>query len=89
LGNERRLQILEWLKKPKQHFPPRRRSREGRCLRPPDRAQVARHQPAITEHLKILSQAGFLKSKRIKKWTFYKRDEKAINTIKRSISKCV
>jgi DNA-binding transcriptional ArsR family regulator len=46
-------------------------------------------QPAVTEHLKILSQAGFLKNKRIKKWTFYKRDEKAINTIKRSISKSV
>jgi len=44
-------------------------------------------QPAVTEHLKILSQAGFLKSKRIKKWTLYRRDENAIRQIKRAVSK--
>jgi DNA-binding transcriptional ArsR family regulator len=91
LGNERRLQILEWLKKPKQHFPPQVDGdlvKDGVCgLLIARKLRVS--QPAITEHLKILSQAGFLKSKRIKKWTFYKRDEKAINTIKRSIYKCV
>jgi DNA-binding transcriptional ArsR family regulator len=91
LGNERRLQILEWLKKPKQHFPPQIDGdlvKDGVCgLLIARKLRVS--QPAITEHLKILSQAGFLKSKRIKKWTFYKRDEKAINTIKRSIYKCV
>jgi len=32
-----------------------------------------------------LSQAGFLKSKRIKQWTFYKRDEAHISKIKRAI----
>jgi DNA-binding transcriptional ArsR family regulator len=91
LGNERRLQILEWLKKPKRHFPPQVDGdlvKDGVCgLLIARKLRVS--QPAITEHLKILSQAGFLKSKRIKKWTFYKRDEKAINTIKRSIYKCV
>jgi hypothetical protein len=35
--------------------------------------------------IKILSQAGFLKSKRIKQWTFYKRDEAHISKIKRAI----
>jgi DNA-binding transcriptional ArsR family regulator len=46
-------------------------------------------QSAVTEHLKILSQAGFVRSKRIKKWTFYKRDEKAIRAFKREISQRV
>ena len=46
-------------------------------------------QPAVTEHLKILSRAGFLQSKRIKKWTFYKRKEQAIKAIKRAISQRV
>jgi ArsR family transcriptional regulator len=91
LGNERRLQILEWLKSPKQHFPPQIDGdlvKDGVCgLLIARKLRVS--QPAVTEHLKILSQAGFLKSKRIKKWTFYKRNEKAINTLKRSISKCV
>jgi predicted transcriptional regulator len=42
-------------------------------------------QPAVTEHLKILSLAGFLTSKRTKKWTFYKRNEKGVKAIKRAI----
>jgi ArsR family transcriptional regulator len=91
LGNERRLQILEWLKSPGRHFPPQVDGdlvKDGVCgLLIARKLRVS--QPAVTEHLKILSQAGFLKSRRIKKWTFYKRDEKAIKTIKRSISKCV
>jgi len=42
-------------------------------------------QPTISEHLKILSQAGLLTSKRVKQWTFYKRDEARISRIKRAI----
>jgi ArsR family transcriptional regulator len=32
-----------------------------------------------------LSQAGLLRSKRIKQWTFYKRDEARIAKLKRAI----
>ena len=89
LSNERRVQVLEWLKRPRQHFPPQvdgDLERDGVCgLLIARKLRVS--QPAVTEHLKILSQAGFLKSKRIKKWTFYKRDENAIRQIKRAISK--
>ena len=42
-------------------------------------------QPTISKHLKILSQAGLLSSKRVKQWTFYKRDEARISKIKRAI----
>ena len=35
-------------------------------------------QPTISEHMKILVQSGLVISKRIKQWTFYKRDEDAI-----------
>jgi len=42
-------------------------------------------QPTISEHMKILSQAGLVRSKRIKKWTFYKRDEARIAAVKREI----
>lgn len=91
LGNDRRLQILEWLKEPERHFPPQRDGdlvKDGVCgLLIARKLRVS--QPAVTEHLKILSQAGFLKSKRIKKWTFYKRDEKAITSIKHAISERV
>jgi ArsR family transcriptional regulator len=40
----------------------------------------------VSEHLKVLSQAGLLCSKRIKQWTFYKRDEAAIKAVKRALA---
>src|SRR5437764_15436677 len=89
LGNQRRLQILEWLKDPTRHFPPQVDGdlvKDGVCgLLIARKLRVS--QPAVTEHLKILAQAGFLGSKRIKKWTFYRRDENAIRQIKRAVSK--
>ena len=88
LANARRVQILEWLKLPTKHFPPQVDGdlvKDGVCgLLIARKLRVS--QPAVTGHLKLLSQAGFLKSKRIKKWTFYKRDEQAIRAIKRAIS---
>jgi DNA-binding transcriptional ArsR family regulator len=35
-------------------------------------------QPTTAQHLKALVESGFLIPKRIKRWTFYKRDERAI-----------
>jgi DNA-binding transcriptional ArsR family regulator len=91
LGNKRRLQILEWLKEPERHFPPQADGdlvKDGVCgLLISRKLHVS--QPAVTDHFKILLQAGFLTSKRIKKWTFYKRNEKAIRAIKRAISQRV
>jgi ArsR family transcriptional regulator len=40
-------------------------------------------QPTASEHLRILTQAGLIRSTRIKQWTFYKRDEKRIAEVKR------
>jgi ArsR family transcriptional regulator len=91
LGNDRRLQILEWLKDPKRHFPPQRDGdlvKDGVCgLLIARKLHVS--QPAVTEHLKVLSRARFVTSKRTKKWTFYKRNEQAIQAIKRAISQRV
>jgi ArsR family transcriptional regulator len=91
LGNNRRLQILAWLKDPERHFPPQRDGdlvKDGVCgLLIARKLHVS--QPAVTEHVKILSRAGFLTSKRTKKWTFYKRDERTIRAIKRAISQGV
>ena len=91
LGNKRRLQILEWLKDPEKHFPPQVDGdlvKDGVCgLLISRKLRVS--QPAVTDHLKILLQAGFVTSKRIKKWTFYKRNEKAIRAIKQTIARQV
>ena len=87
LANDRRMQILDWLKNPTAHFPPQVDGdliKDGVCgLLIAKKLRVS--QPTASEHLKILTRAGFLKPKRIKKWTFYKRNETAIEAVKRSI----
>jgi DNA-binding transcriptional ArsR family regulator len=88
LANERRLQILEWLKDPSANFPPQvdgDLDDDGVCG-----ALIAEKlglsQPTVSEHLKVLAHAGLVRSKRIKQWTFYRRDEARIAEIKRAIS---
>src|SRR6266851_3429359 len=87
LANERRLQILEWLKDPARHFRPQVDGdlvKDGVCgVLIAEKLGVS--QPAVSEHLKVLTQAGLLRSKRIKQWTFYKRDEQSIRSIKSAI----
>ena len=87
LANERRLLILEWLKEPEAHFPPQVDGdlvADGVCG-----ALIAEKlglsQPTVSEHMKVLTQAELVRSKRIKQWTFYKRDEKRIEEIKKAI----
>ena len=87
LSNSRRLQILEWLKNPRTHF---RRQVDGDLVEDgvcgvliAEKLGVS--QPTVSEHLKVLAQAGLLRSKRIKQWIFYKRDETFIRQVKRSI----
>jgi len=87
LSNERRLRILDWLKHPIRHFPPQIDGDlmdDGVCgLLIARKLRVS--QPTASEHLKILMQAGLVRGKRIKQWTFYKRDESNIRKIKKRI----
>jgi len=87
LANERRLKILEWLKDPARYFPRQVDGdlvRDGVCG-----VLIARKlsvsQPTASEHLKILSQAGLVRGKRIKQWTFYRRDQAGIKQCKKLI----
>ena len=41
--------------------------------------------PTLSEHMRILTDAGLVRAKRIKGWTMYKRDEKAIAAAKNAI----
>ena len=87
LANERRLQILEWLKDPRKHFPPQVDGdlvKDGVCgLLIACKLGVS--QPTASEHLNILSRAGLVRGKRLKQWTFYKRNEAAIERIKKNL----
>jgi DNA-binding transcriptional ArsR family regulator len=86
LANEKRIQILAWLKHPVDHFPPQVDGdlvRDGVCgVLIANKLGVS--QPTVSEHLKVLTRAGLLRAKRIKQWTFYKRDEKRIAEVKRA-----
>ena len=86
LANERRLQILAWLKRPTVHFPPQVDGdlvRDGVCgIFIAEKLKVS--QPTASEHLRILRHAGLVQARRIKQWTFYKRDEKRIAAVKRA-----
>lgn len=87
LANERRLRILEWLKDPAAHFPPQVDGdlvADGVCV-----VLIAEKlgvsQPTATEHLQVLAAAGLLRSKRVRQWTFYRRDEGAIAAAKDAV----
>ena len=87
LGNENRLLILNWLKRPTRHFPPQRDGdlvKDGVCGLLIARKLKVSH-PTASEHLKILAQAGLVRGKRIKQWTFYKRNEAQIAALKHTI----
>ncbi|MDP9010936.1 MAG: helix-turn-helix domain-containing protein [Pseudomonadota bacterium] len=87
IASERRLQILEWLRSPRDHFPPQVDGdliKDGVCGVLIAQKLAVSH-PTVSEHLRILSQAGLVHGKRIKQWTFYKRDEKAIRLLKKKI----
>ena len=89
LASDKRLLILEWLKTPVELFPPQVSGdlrRDGVCgVSIAQKLKVS--QPTASQHLKILAQAGLIQGKRIKQWTFYRRDEKAIRELKAALAK--
>jgi DNA-binding transcriptional ArsR family regulator len=87
-ANERRLQILDWLKDPRAHFREQVDGdlvEDGVCgLLIAEKLGVS--QPTVTEHMKLLVDIGAVRARRIKQWTFYKRDEERIGALKSDIA---
>jgi ArsR family transcriptional regulator len=84
LANGRRLMILDWLKDPRSHFPPQVDGdlvKDGVCaLLLAEKLEIT--QATLSEHMRVLVQAELVLSKRIRQWTFYRRDENRIRAIK-------
>jgi ArsR family transcriptional regulator len=88
IGNARRLEILDWLKDPRAHF----REQvwgdlvtDGVCgLFIAEKLGVS--QPTASEHMRVLVQAELVIPKRIKQWTFYRRNEPQIDAMKAALS---
>src|ERR1700751_834654 len=87
LANERRLQILEWLREPRRHFRQQVDGdlvEDGGCgLLIAEKPGVS--QPTVSEHMRVLIAARLVRAKRIKQWTMYRRNEAAIEAVKRAI----
>ena len=79
LNNPVRRQILEWLKD-RSNFPPalpEHQGLEGVCVAYiQEKAKLS--QSTISNYMGMLKQAGFVISERHGQWTFYRRNEDAI-----------
>ena len=87
LANDRRLQILEWLKNPRRHFKPQVDGdlvTDGVCA-----VLIAEKlgitQATLSEHMRVLVDAEIVSSKRIKQWIFYRRNEEGIAHLKSEV----
>ena len=84
LANERRLRILTWLAEPTAHFPPQVDGdlvKDGVCgLLIARKLRIS--QPTLSEHMRILAEAGLVRGKRIKQWTFYQRNEERLREVR-------
>jgi DNA-binding transcriptional ArsR family regulator len=84
LANGRRLTILDWLKDPRSHFADQVDGdlvADGVCaLQLAEKLGIT--QATLSEHMRVLVQAELVVPKRIKQWTFYRRDEARIRAVK-------
>jgi DNA-binding transcriptional ArsR family regulator len=83
LGNDRRLQILAWLKEPTVHFPPQR---DGDLIEDGVCGQLIAEKLGInastlSEHMRVLQGCGLVTAKRIKQWTFYRRNVERLKAL--------
>lgn len=83
LANDSRLQMLQWLKSPHEHFTSAEFSAEaideygGVCVQ----AMVIKTglaQSVVSAYLNSLKQAGFVEMRRSGKWTYYRYQPEAI-----------
>lgn len=90
LSNQTRLDILTWLKEPFDYFPAEEltdyKASLGVCVS--DIAKKAKMSiPTVSVYLKNMSAANLLIATRKDQWTYYKRNEKAIQQLAQLISK--
>lgn len=83
LGNDRRLQILTWLKAPTAHFPAQR---DGDLIDDGVCGQLIAEKLGInpstlSEHMRVLQACDLVTAKRIRQWTFYRRNAERLSTL--------
>ncbi|MFF4833913.1 ArsR family transcriptional regulator [Streptomyces sp. NPDC001315] len=86
---DRRLDILEWLKDPAAHFPPQRHADlvEDGVTAATVAAKLGVRRSVADTHLGLLAGIGLLRTKRIRRRTYYRRDEVRIAEVARLFEK--
>lgn len=80
LSNSTRLDILNWLKHPEEHFPPHKEVegfKHGVCVAF-IQEKSGLSQSATSQYMSLLYQAGLVIPTRIGKYTYYRRNEEAV-----------
>lgn len=83
LGNERRLQILAWLKDPQAHFRPQVDGDlvdDGVCGQL-IAEKLGINASTLSEHMRVLQGSDLVTAKRIKQWTFYRRNDERLRAL--------
>ncbi len=76
LSNPTRLQIMRWLADPEAHFAPQDEpaAEVGVCVKQiQEKAEIS--QSTASQFMGILRRAGLVSSRRIGRWTYYKRED--------------
>jgi DNA-binding transcriptional ArsR family regulator len=81
LANPVRLQVLQWLRDPEEHFPVEQAIADPRevgvCVSH-IQAKTGLAQSTVSAYMASLERAGLVRSTRVGKWTHYRRDEEHI-----------
>jgi DNA-binding transcriptional ArsR family regulator len=83
LSNDTRLQILDWLKEPEKHFPSQEggdSKKIGVCVSH-IQEKAGLSQSTVSQYLLMLQRAGLLEANRLGQWTYYKRNEPALQEL--------
>lgn len=79
LAHPVRREILQWLKEPEKHFADQEHPLEfGVCAGKFERCGLS--QSSVSAHLATLQRAGLISSRKIGQWSFFSRDEAAIQS---------
>jgi DNA-binding transcriptional ArsR family regulator len=85
LSHPMRVEILNWLKDPKEHFASQEHPLEmGVCASQFERCGLS--QSTVSAHLATLSRAGLVTTRRVGQWVFYKRNEETIAAFLKQLS---
>lgn len=85
LANPVRIDILNWLKRPEEHFSSQHMPLEmGVCAGQFERCGLS--QSAVSAHLSTLTRAGLISPHRVGQWIFYKRNEAVIADFVQSLT---